>query len=99
MVCGLDAVGGSSNTLFLRLGAYQVDREAQQALQMHVVERELSAILQISMLIKQTLLQPEWDGSSSRTHGLLVEDLQVRTRAGAYQIKQKRGTLGDVITL
>ncbi|KAK7911755.1 hypothetical protein PG985_014236 [Apiospora marii] len=98
MVCGLDTAVGSSNSLSLRLGVFQVDREAQQVLQMHVVGIELSVILQISMLIKQTLVQPEWDGVLSRTHGLLVEDLQVRTRAVAYQIKQKRGTLRDVIT-
>ncbi|KAI1478697.1 hypothetical protein F4774DRAFT_384749 [Daldinia eschscholtzii] len=88
VVCGL-ATGGSSGDLSLHLGAYQVDREVQQALQMHIVGKELSTVLQVSKLIKQTLLQPDWNSISKRTHDLLLEDLQVRTKTLMYQIKQK----------
>ncbi|KAI1468201.1 uncharacterized protein F4812DRAFT_358266 [Daldinia caldariorum] len=88
VICGL-ATGGSSGDLSLHLGAYQVDREVQQALQMHIVGRELSSVLQVSKLIKQTLLQPDWNNIPKRTHDLLLEDLQVRTKTLMYQIKQK----------
>ncbi|KAI1643798.1 uncharacterized protein F4817DRAFT_244263 [Daldinia loculata] len=88
IICGL-ASTGSSGDLSLHLGAYQVDREVQQALQMHVVGKELSTVLQVSKLIKQTLLQPDWNNVSKRTHDLLLEDLQVRTKTLMYQMKQK----------
>ncbi|KAI1660479.1 hypothetical protein F4813DRAFT_350074 [Daldinia decipiens] len=88
VICGLENTG-SSGDLSLHLGAYQVDREVQQALQMHIVGKELSTVLQVSKLIKQTLLQPDWNSVSKRTHDLLLEDLQVRTKTLMYQIKQK----------
>lgn len=89
IIGGDSGANGSSSTLSLHLGAYQVDREVQQALQMHVVGRELSSILQVSKVIKQMLLQSDWSGVSRRTHGLLLEDLQVRTKTLVYQMKQK----------
>lgn len=77
--------------LSLRLGEFQIDREAQQALQMHVVNKELSTILRVSKLIRQTWLRPEWCGVSKSTHGLLLDDLQVRTKTLVYQMTRKRG--------
>lgn len=88
IICGL-AINGSSSSLSLHLGAFQIDRDIQQALQMHVVGKELSTILRLSKLIKQMLLQPDWNDGLKRTHNLLLEDLQVRTKTLAYQIKQK----------
>ena len=43
----------------------------------------------VPKIIKQTLLQPDWNSISKRTHDLLLEDLQVRTKTLMYQIKQK----------
>ncbi|RYP52220.1 hypothetical protein DL768_002539 [Monosporascus sp. mg162] len=86
------STAGSSD-LSLRLGEFQVDRKAQQALQMHIVSKELSNMLQVSKLIRQTLLRPEWRSFSKRTHDLLLKDLQVRTVTLVYQMKQKRGAL------
>lgn len=91
--------GGSTANLSLRLGAFQIDREDQQALQMHLVSKELSSMLQVSNLIRQTLLQPEWRCVSKRTHNLLLEDLQARTKTLVYQMKQKRGTTARVLVL
>ncbi|KAI8957381.1 hypothetical protein F5Y11DRAFT_90914 [Daldinia sp. FL1419] len=88
VICGI-ATAGSSGDLSLHLGAYQVDRDVQQTLQMHIVGKELSTVLQVSKLIKQTMLQPDWNNFSKRTHDLLLEDLQVRTKTLMYQIKQK----------
>ncbi|KAF3767986.1 hypothetical protein M406DRAFT_355802 [Cryphonectria parasitica EP155] len=58
---------------------------------MHVVSKELSSMLQVSKLIKQTLRRPEWGNISKRTHDLLLEDLRVRTVTLVYQMKQTRG--------
>lgn len=44
---------------------------------MHIVTRELSTMLQVTMLIRRTLLKLEWQTSSKRTHGILLEDLQI----------------------
>ncbi|KAI0424555.1 hypothetical protein F5Y09DRAFT_353292 [Xylaria sp. FL1042] len=79
-----------SSDLTLRLGDFQVDRTAQHALQMHVVGKELSGMLQISKLIKQTLLRADWRHIPKRTHDVLLEDLRVRTVMLVYQMKQKR---------
>ncbi|TEY23433.1 hypothetical protein BOTCAL_1482g00010 [Botryotinia calthae] len=88
-VLGGRLTAGSSD-LSLRLGDFQVDRKAQQALQMHIVSKELSSILQVSNLIRQALLRQEWRSVSKRTHELLLEDLQVRTVTLVYQMKQKK---------
>ncbi|KAI1758257.1 hypothetical protein F4782DRAFT_477156 [Xylaria castorea] len=83
------SIAGSSD-LSLRLGEFQVDRKAQQALQMHIVGKELSSMMQLSKMIRQTLLRPGWCNISKRTHDLLLEDLQIRTVTLVYQMKQKR---------
>ncbi|KAI1410586.1 hypothetical protein F5Y13DRAFT_202061 [Hypoxylon sp. FL1857] len=81
-----------SGDLSLRLGEFQVDRKAQQALQMHIVSKEVLSMLYVSKLIRQILLRPEWSNISKRTHDLLLEDLQGRTVTLVYQMKQRRGT-------
>jgi hypothetical protein len=84
------SVAGLSD-LSLRLGDYQVDRQAQQALQTHIVGKELSSMLHVTKLIRHTLLSTEWRNISKRTHDLLLEDLQVRTLRLIFQMKQNRG--------
>ncbi|KAI1359988.1 hypothetical protein F5Y08DRAFT_331875 [Xylaria arbuscula] len=90
VLAGRSATGSSD--LALRLGDFQVDRRAQHALQMHVVSKELSSMLQILKLIKQTLLRADWSHIPKRTHDVLLEDLRVRTVMLVYQMKQKRAT-------
>lgn len=83
---------GTPNDLSLRLGAYQVDRKVQQALQVHVVAGELSKVLGLCGLVRRALSRPGWPAAAAglgRAHSLLLEDLQARTRALAYQMKQK----------
>jgi hypothetical protein len=87
IISGL-AEPGSSSDISVRLGAFQVDREVQQALQVHVVGRELLAMLRVCKLVKQTMHLPDWNGTFERTHSLLLEDLQARTRTLACQVKQ-----------
>jgi hypothetical protein len=79
---------GSSDVSLL-LGQFQVDRKAQQALQMHIVSKEVSSMLHVSKLIRQTLLRPEWRNISKRIHELLLEDLHVRIVTLGYQMKHK----------
>ncbi|KAI0817159.1 hypothetical protein GGR55DRAFT_619256 [Xylaria sp. FL0064] len=78
-----------SNSLSLRLGAFQVDRRAQQALQMHIVSQELSSMLQVLKIIRQMLVRSEWNSTSKRTHSLLLEDMRARTVRLVYQMKQR----------
>lgn len=100
--CVPSVLGGrftaGSSDLSLRLGAFQVDRKAQQALQMHIVSKELSSILQVANMIKQTLLRQEGRNVCKRTHDLLLEDLQVRTVTLVYQMKQKKGRSRTMIS-
>ncbi|KAH8193950.1 hypothetical protein TruAng_011887 [Truncatella angustata] len=88
VICGSNKTGPSGD-LPLHLGAFQVDREVQQALQMHVVGKELATILKMTNIIKQMLLRPEWNGICKHTHRLLLEDLQARTKTLVHQMKQK----------
>ncbi|PSR83625.1 hypothetical protein BD289DRAFT_435625 [Coniella lustricola] len=86
--------GVSQGHLSLRLGEYHVDRKAQQALQMHIVSRRLSSMLQVSKLIRNTLSRLEYGVNvSKRTYDLLLEDLYVRTVTLVHQMKQARGAL------
>ena len=82
-----DRPTAGSSDLSLRLGEFQVDRKAQQMLQIHIVSKELSSMLQVFKLIRQTLSRPEWCNASKRTHNMLLEDLQVRIETLLYQIK------------
>jgi hypothetical protein len=79
-------IAGSSD-LSLRLGEFRVDRKAQQMLQIHIVSQELSSMLQVFKLIRQTLSRPDWCKASKRTHNTLLEDLQVRIETLVDQIK------------
>ncbi|GAB1309928.1 Zn(2)-C6 fungal-type domain-containing protein [Madurella fahalii] len=82
--------GAGSTDLSLRLGEFQVDRKVQQALQLHVMSKEVSSLLQVSRLIRQTLLRSEWRDVPKRTHDLLLEDLRARAVTLIYQMKQRR---------
>ncbi|KAK4031540.1 hypothetical protein C8A01DRAFT_42016 [Parachaetomium inaequale] len=90
--------GPNAADLSLRLGEFQVDRRAQQALQLHVVGKEVAGLLHVSRLIRQALLRPEWRDVPKRTHDLLLEDVQVRTVTLIYQIKQRRGASRMVVS-
>ena len=87
VIHGLAACG--SRDLSLHLGAFQVDREAQQALQKHIVGKELSRILHVSKLVKQALQQPGLVSVPKRTHSLLIDDLQVRIKSLVYLVKER----------
>lgn len=82
--------GSGSADLSLRLGDFRVDRKAQQALQMHIVNKELWGILQVLKMVRRTLLRPDWRNVPKHTHDLLLEDVRVRTVSLVYQMKQKR---------
>ena len=93
-----DRPTASSSDLSLRLGEFQVDRKARQALQIHIVSKELLSMLQVFKLIRQRLAWPEWRDISKRTHNLLLEDLQVQTEILVYQIKLKRGASRMIVS-
>ncbi|KAH6649207.1 hypothetical protein F5144DRAFT_1190 [Chaetomium tenue] len=90
--------GPNAADLSLRLGEFQVDCRAQQALQLHVVGKEVAGLLHVSRLIRQALLRPEWRDVPKRTHDLLLEDVQVRTVTLIYQIKRRRGASRMVVS-
>ncbi|KAJ4288098.1 hypothetical protein N0V90_012115 [Kalmusia sp. IMI 367209] len=87
VIRGLVACGPQD--ISLRLGAFQVDREAQQALQKHVINKELSRILQASKQVKQALQQPILASMPKRTHTLLIDDLHLRIKALVQVVKEK----------
>lgn len=95
VIRGLASSG--SKDISLRLGAYQVDREAQQALQRHIVTKELSRIHHVAKLAKQALQQPGLAGVSKRTHSLLLDDLQARVKSLAYLVKEKWGSATQLV--
>lgn len=73
----------------LRLGAFQVDREAQQALQRHIIGKELSRILNVCKLMQQALRQPSIASLPKRTHTVLLDDLHLRIKALASLVMKK----------
>ncbi|KAI0401749.1 hypothetical protein F4802DRAFT_404096 [Xylaria palmicola] len=95
VLAGSPPAGSGLGDLSLRLGDFQVDRKAQQALQIHIVNKELLEILQVLKIIRQTLLRPEWHSPSKRTHEFLLDDVRVRTVTLVYQMKHKRAHLGQ----
>ncbi|KAI0546149.1 hypothetical protein F4679DRAFT_421568 [Xylaria curta] len=95
VLAGSLSAGSGSCDLSLLLGDFQVDRKAQQALQIHIVNKELLEILQVLRIIRQTLLRPEWHSTSKRTHDLLLDDVRVRTVTLVYQMKHKRAHLAQ----
>lgn len=77
-----------SDAIAVHIGGYEVDRDAQQVLQRHIINKEVCKILHASKLVKQALHQPWLASVSQRAHGLLVEDLQVRVRNLLQMVKE-----------
>ncbi|KAI0428164.1 hypothetical protein F5Y09DRAFT_332755 [Xylaria sp. FL1042] len=95
VLAGCPSAGSGLGDLSLLPGDFQVDRKAQQALHMHIVNKELLEILQVLKIIRQTLLRPEWHSTSKHTHDLLLDDVRVRTVTLVYQMKHKRAHLAQ----
>lgn len=79
VVRGLAAASGPRD-MALRLGAFQVDREVQAALQRHIVGRELARILHVVQRARRVLRNPGLGGAEKRVHGVVVEDLVRRIK-------------------
>jgi hypothetical protein len=86
-----------SRDITVRLGAYQVDTQAEQALQKHLVTKELSRIHHKGTLARQLLQQPGLKNVSKRTHFLLLDDLQARAKSVVYLVKEKWGAACQLV--
>jgi hypothetical protein len=99
--CILSVIHGAASSatkdIALHLGAYKVDREAQQALQRHLVTKELARIHHVAKLAKQVLQQPELTRVSKRIHCLLLDDLQAQANSLAHLVEDKWGAASPLL--
>ncbi|KAF1949856.1 hypothetical protein CC80DRAFT_497199 [Byssothecium circinans] len=69
--------------LVLRLGAFQVDGEVQEALQKHIVGKELARMLHVTKVARKVLQLPGVGGveAEQTAHGVVVDELLGRVKA------------------
>ncbi|KAF2756232.1 hypothetical protein EJ05DRAFT_540002 [Pseudovirgaria hyperparasitica] len=80
-------------SVLLHLGGFQVDSEAQKMLQTHVMNKELSKMMEIVGEVNKVVrdLGLAEDEALSNTHELLLDDIRVRIETLVCSLKEAGG--------